>query len=208
MELISKYFSDLTEEQEKQLEKAGELYRNWNEKINLISRKDIENLYERHILNALAIAKIINFKSRTRILDLGTGGGFPGIPLAICFPEANFVLVDSIGKKIKVIQEIVKGLGLMNVKTKNIRGEELNGKFDFVIGRAVCPLDKFIEMVKGNLKNKDENEIENGIFYFGETGNIKNRNILDKIKEYKISEYFEEKYFIDRKVLYLSRSSL
>ncbi len=208
MNLILKYFLDLTDVQKVQFEKAGKLYLEWNEKVNLISRKDIENLYERHILNALAIAKIINFKSGTLVLDLGTGGGFPGIPLAIFFPEVNFVLVDSIGKKIKVIQEIAKELGLTNIETKNIRGEELNGKFDFVVGRAVCSLDKFSEMVKGNLKSKNENEIENGIFYFGEISNIQDKNILDKIEEYKIEGYFSEEYFVDRKVLYLNRRNL
>ena len=208
MELILKYFSNLTEEQKKQFRKIGELYQEWNEKINLISRKDIENLQERHILNALAIAKVIQFKPGTTILDLGTGGGFPGIPLAIFFPEVKFKLVDSIGKKIKVIQEIVKELELKNVEVENIRGEELEGQFDFVIGRAVCSLDKFFKMVRKNIRKESYHEIENGILYFGETKNIQDENILEKIVEYKIENYFSEDYFTDRKILYLNAIGL
>ncbi len=208
MDLILKYFPDLTEKQKEQFEKAGKLYAEWNEKVNLISRKDIENLYERHILNALAIAKIIDFKPETTVLDLGTGGGFPGIPLAILFPKVKFSLVDSIGKKIKVIEEIVKGLELTNVGTRNLRGEELEGQFDFVVGRSVCSLDKFAGLVRKNLRKESRHELENGILYFGETANIKDKNILEKVVEYKIGKYFSEEYFIDRKVLYLSRSSL
>jgi len=208
MELILKYFPDLTEKQKMQFEKMGKLYVEWNEKVNLISRKDIENLYERHILNALAIAKIIDFKPGTTVLDLGTGGGFPGIPLSVIFPEAKFSLVDSIGKKIKVIQEIVKGLELTNVGTRNLRGEELAGQFDFVVGRAVCPLDKFAGLVRKNLRKGSHHEIENGIFYFGETSSIEDSKILEKVVEYKIEKYFSEEYFKERKVLYLSRASL
>jgi len=203
MELILKYFPELTEIQKEQFKKLGSLYKDWNEKINLISRKDIENLYERHVLNALAVGKIIQFKPGTEILDLGTGGGFPGLPLAILFPRANFLLVDSVGKKLKAVKDISDKLGLENVEVRHLRGEELKEKFDFVIGRAVCPLDEFAEMSKDNLKNKSANDLENGILYFGATGNIKDKNILEKIVEYDIDKYFKEEYFKNRKVLYL-----
>jgi 16S rRNA (guanine527-N7)-methyltransferase len=203
MDLILKYFK-LSQKQEKQFQMLGGLYRDWNQKINLISRKDIENLYERHILNALAIAKIIEFKPGTEILDMGTGGGFPGLPLAILFPEVKFKLVDSIGKKLKVIEDISNKLGLKNIETQQIRGEDLQEKFDFVIGRAVCPLDKLAKMVKNNIKEESQHQLKNGILYFGATGNIKDKNILENSIAYNISDYFDEKYFQDRKVLYLS----
>lgn len=202
MELITKYFPNLTEEQKKQFDALGDLYQDWNEKINLISRKDIENLYERHILNALAIAKIIEFKKGAEILDLGTGGGFPGLPLAILFPEVKFVLVDSIGKKLKAIKDIVNKLELKNVDIRNLRGEDLEEKFDFVVGRAVCPLDEFAKIVGKNLKKENQHKIENGILYFGITENIQDKDVLNKVVEYDISNYFKEGYFKDRKVLY------
>ncbi len=208
MDLILKYFPNLIETQKVQFTKMGELFNKWNEKINLISRKDIENLYERHILNALAIGKIIQFKPGTQILDLGTGGGFPGLPLAILFPEVKFKLVDSVGKKLKAIEDIVDKIGLKNVEVRHLRGEELEEKFDFVLGRAVCSLDKFAEMVAKNIRKESQHEIENGILYFGETCNIKNQQILEKVKEYKIDNYFSEEYFQERKVLYLANSSL
>jgi 16S rRNA (guanine527-N7)-methyltransferase len=212
MDLILKYFPNLTERQRSQFEVLGDLYSDWNKKINLISRKDIENLYERHILNALAIAKIIEFKPGTEILDLGTGGGFPGLPLAILFPEVKFKLVDSIGKKLKVIEDISNKLGVKNIETQKTRGEDLQEKFDFVIGRAVCPLDEFAEMVKDNIKPKSQNSLKNGILYFGATGNIKDKDILNppagELIAYNISDYFEEEYFKDRKLLYLNVSKI
>ncbi len=208
MDLILKYFPELTEKQKKQFEKMGELYVDWNQKVNLISRKDIDNLYERHILNALAIAKIIKFKKGAEILDLGTGGGFPGMPLAILFPEARFLLADSIGKKLKAIEDISNKLGLKNVEVQHLRGEELEEKFDFVVGRAVCPLDEFARIVGKNLKKENQHELENGILYFGIRENIKDKNILEKVVEYKISNYFQEEYFGERKVLYLSKEAL
>lgn len=208
LKIITKYFPDLSPQQKKRFESLGGLYQEWNQKINLISRKDIENLYERHILNALAIAKIIEFKTETEILDLGTGGGFPGLPLAILFPEVKFKLVDSVGKKLKVIEDISNKLELKNIETQQIRGEELEEKFDFVIGRAVCPLDEFAEIVKDNIKPKSQNSLKNGILYFGATGNIKDKDILENSIAYNISDYFEEEYFEDRKVLYLNVSKI
>lgn len=202
MDLILKYFN-LTQQQERQFKTLGDLYQDWNQKINLISRKDIENLYERHILNALAIAKIIEFKPETEILDLGTGGGFPGLPLAILFPESKFKLVDSIGKKLKVIDDICNKLELKNVEIEQIRGEELQEKFDFVIGRAVCPLDEFTKMVEENIKPESQHQLKNGILYFGATENIKDKDILNNLLAYNISDYLEEEYFQNRKVLYL-----
>jgi len=202
MKLVLKYFN-LSQQQKNQFQMLGVLYRDWNEKINLISRKDIDNLYERHILNALVIGKIINFKPGTRVLDLGTGGGFPGLPLAILFPEIKFKLVDSIGKKLKVIENIVDKLELKNIETEQIRGEELRGKFDFVVGRAVCPLDDFAKIVRENIKKESRHNLKNGILYFGATENIEDKNILENLIAYSISEYFEEEYFVDRQVLYL-----
>ena len=211
MELILKYFK-LSQHQKKQFQALGDLYSDWNQKINLISRKDIENLYERHILNALAIAKIIEFKPDAEILDLGTGGGFPGLPLAILFPEVKFKLVDSIGKKLKVIEDISNKLGLKNIETQQIRGEDLQEKFDFVIGRAVCPLDEFAKMVKNNIKKESQHQLKNGILYFGATANIKDKDILNppagELIAYNISDYFEEEYFEDRKLLYLNVSKI
>jgi 16S rRNA (guanine527-N7)-methyltransferase len=202
MEIITKYFPDLSPQQKNRFESLGGLYQDWNQKINLISRKDIENLYERHILNALAIAKIIEFKKDAEILDLGTGGGFPGLPLAVLFHGTKFKLVDSIGKKLKVIEDISSKLGLKNIETQQIRGEKLQEKFDFVIGRAVCPLDEFVKMVKNNIKEESQHQLKNGVLYFGSTGNIKDKDILENSIAYNISDYFEEEYFKDRKVLY------
>ena len=203
MKLITKYFPDLTEEQHAQFEQLDGLYRLWNEQINVISRKDVEELYVRHILHSLGIAKVVSFKDKTRILDVGTGGGFPGIPLAILFPNCQFVLVDSIGKKIKVVNEIVSALGLQNVKAINARAEEVKGQFDFVVTRAVARIDKFIPWVKGKLKPEGFNDLKNGIIF------LKGGDLTEEIEEsgkkveiYPLSNYFKEEFFETKVVLY------
>ena len=180
------------------------VYRDWNEKINLISRKDIDSLYEKHILHSLAIAKIISFRPGTKILDVGTGGGFPGIPLAVLFPSTHFVLIDSIGKKIKVVQSVVEELGLKNVTAIHTRVEEVKTEFDFVISRAVTAFPVFVGLVKKNISRKPLNSLPNGIIY------LKGGDFEEEIKDYKrsievseISKYFDEPFFETKKVLYL-----
>ena len=201
---ILKYFSNLTPEQIVRFEKMDPLYRDWNGKINLISRKDIDSLYEKHILHSLAIAKIIDFRPETKILDVGTGGGFPGIPLAILFPSCHFVLLDSIGKKIKVVQAVSEELGLKNVTAIHGRVEDVKEEFDFVISRAVTTFPAFVGLVKKNISRKPQNALPNGIIY------LKGGDIQDEIKDYKrnieiteISNFFNEPFFETKKVVYL-----
>jgi len=201
---ILKYFPNLTPEQIVRLNIMGPLYHEWNQKINVISRKDIDSLYEKHILHALAIAKIIVFKPGTRILDVGTGGGFPGIPLAILFPDTRFVLVDSIGKKIKVVEAVAEALELKNVTAIKIRAEEVKEKFDFVISRAVMAFPAFVGLVRKNISPKPQNSLPNGIFY------LKGGDFQGEIKDFKrlaevieISDFFSEPYFRTKKVIYL-----
>jgi len=201
---ILKYFPNLTPEQIVRFEKMDPLYRDWNGKINLISRKDIDSLYEKHILHSLAIAKIIDFRPGTRILDVGTGGGFPGIPLAILFPSCHFVLIDSIGKKIKVVQAVSEDLGLKNVTAIHGRVEDVKEEFDFVISRAVTTFPAFVGLVKKNILRKPQNALPNGIIY------LKGGDIQEEIKDYKrnievteISNFFNEPFFETKKVVYL-----
>lgn len=201
---ILKYFPNLTPEQIVRFEKMDPLYRDWNGKINLISRKDIDSLYEKHILHSLAIAKIIDFRPGTRILDVGTGGGFPGIPLAILFPSCHFVLIDSIGKKIKVVQAVSEELGLKNVTAIHGRVEDVKEEFDFVISRAVTTFPAFAGLVKKNILRKPQNALPNGIIY------LKGGDIQEEIKDYKrnievteISNFFNEPFFETKKVVYL-----
>ena len=201
---IIKYFPNLTPEQIVRFEKMDPLYRDWNGKINLISRKDIDSLYEKHILHSLAIAKIIDFRPGTRILDVGTGGGFPGIPLSILFPLCHFVLIDSIGKKIKVVQAVSLELGLKNVKAIHGRVEDVKEEFDFVISRAVTTFPAFVGLVKKNISRKPQNALPNGIIY------LKGGDIQEEIKDYKrnievteISNFFNEPFFETKKVVYL-----
>jgi 16S rRNA (guanine527-N7)-methyltransferase len=165
MDLIREYFPALTDDQLQQFAMLPDLYSYWNERINVISRKDIENLEERHILHSLAIAKVIQFKEGSRVLDVGTGGGFPGIPLAILFPQTQFMLIDSIGKKIKVVDEIVQATGLKNVETRHCRAEDLKGQFDFVVSRAVTQLPVFLSWVKHRIAKRNINTLNNGILY-------------------------------------------
>ncbi len=201
---ILKHFPDLTPEQIICFEKMAPLYREWNEKINVISRKDIDSLYEKHILHALAIAKIVNFRPGTRILDVGTGGGFPGIPLAILFPTTHFVLIDSIGKKIKVVQAVADELGLKNVTAIQTRVEDVKEEFDFVISRAVTAFPDFVALVKKNIVRKPQNSLPNGIIY------LKGGDFQEEIRKFKnqievtnISDFFPEPYFETKKVIYL-----
>ena len=201
---IKRYFPQLTPEQIIRFDKMEPLYREWNEKINIISRKDIDSLYEKHVLHALAIARIITFSPGTKILDVGTGGGFPGIPLAILFPLCHFTLIDSIGKKIKVVQAVAEELDLKNVKAIHTRVQEVNEEFDIVISRAVTAFPDFVALVRKNIASNPQNARPNGIFY------LKGGDFQDEIRSFKniieiakISDFFAEPYFETKKVIYL-----
>ena len=205
MELINKYFPHITEEQRQRFAALDALYRDWNSKINVISRKDIDNLYEHHILHSLGIAQIINFKSGPRVMDLGTGGGFPGIPLAIMFPEVHFHLVDSIGKKIRVCDEVRTALGLTNVTTEWTRAENLKDKYDFVVSRAVMPLSDLVKLVRKNIATKTQNAMPNGLICL-KGGELANEVLPMKAHTLitSLSDYFEEEFFETKKVVYVS----
>ena len=202
MEIIKKYF-DLTQEQERQFAALGALYDDWNAKINVISRKDIGNLYEHHVLHSLGIAKVINFKPGTQVMDLGTGGGFPGIPLAIYFPEVQFHLIDSIGKKVRVATEVAQSIGLKNVTFAHERAEEEKGKFDYVVSRAVMPLQDLVKLVRKNISPKQQNALPNGLICLKggelehEAARLKDRSIF-----WHLSDYFEEEYFQTKQVVF------
>ena len=203
MKLIQKYFKDLTEEQLEQLNKLELLYKDWNSKINVISRKDIDELYLRHVLHSLSIAKLISFKNNTTLLDVGTGGGFPGIPLAILFPNCNFHLVDSIQKKINVVNIVVNELELKNVKTSCCRAELVKDKYDFVISRAVTNMKDFVSWIKYNVNKKSFNDLKNGVLYL-KGGDLKEELISFKnVKTYELSDFFKEDFFNEKKVVYL-----
>ena len=205
MELINKYFPHITEEQRQRFAALDALYRDWNSKINVISRKDIDNLYEHHILHSLGIAQIINFKPGTCVMDLGTGGGFPGIPLAIMFPEVHFHLVDSIGKKIRVCDEVRTALGLTNVTTEWTRAENLKDKYDFVVSRAVMPLSDLVKLVRKNIATKTQNAMPNGLICL-KGGELANEVLPMKAHALitSLSDYFEEEFFETKKVVYVS----
>lgn len=203
MELILKYFPNLSKKQQEQFAKLYDLYIEWNAKINVISRKDIDELYLRHVLHSLAIAKVVRFNSGTEILDVGTGGGFPGIPLAIMFPECQFHLVDSINKKLKVIEAVKESLGLSNVTTTHTRAENLNHKYDFIVSRAVTRMSEFVKWVRGKIKSEDRNAIPNGILY------LKGGDLSEELKPFPsadiidLTSFFEEPFFETKKVVYL-----
>ena len=201
---IYKYFPDLNPRQKEQFEKMGALYKSWNKKINLISRKDIDHLYIRHILHSLAIAKVISFRSGTNIMDAGTGGGFPGIPLAILFPEVQFHLTDSIGKKITVVREIASSLNLSNVKPMQIRAEKVNDKYDFIISRAVTRMNTFYYWVNKKIYSHSVNSLENGILY------LKGGDVEEEMNElghlyrvFDIASFFDETFFETKKVIFV-----
>lgn len=204
MQIIDKYFPGLSQRQKEQFNNLDTLYREWNAKINVISRKDIDNLYEHHVLHSMAIARIVRFKPSTSILDFGTGGGFPGIPLAILFPECRFRLIDGTGKKVNVAAEIAKAIGLENVEAIHQRGEEEKGKFDFIVSRAVMPMSDLVKIVSKNISRKQHNSIANGILA------LKGGNLSAELKPYHkivevtpISQFFDEEWFREKSVIYL-----
>jgi 16S rRNA (guanine527-N7)-methyltransferase len=204
LELILKYFPDLTDHQKQQFSQLESLYAEWNEQINVISRKDIDQLYERHVLHSLGLAKVIQFIDGTSLLDVGTGGGFPGIPLAILFPKCRFHCVDSIGKKIKVVNEVAEAIGLINLTAEHERAEKIKGKYDFIISRAVTRMKPFINWVHGKTLKKNSNKLLNGILY------LKGGDISDELAEVKrdynvfnLSDHFTEEFFETKKVVWV-----
>ncbi|WP_452229812.1 MULTISPECIES: 16S rRNA (guanine(527)-N(7))-methyltransferase RsmG [unclassified Lacinutrix] len=203
MELILKYFPNLTEDQIDKFTKLEALYQDWNLKINVVSRKDIDELYLRHVLHSLAIAKVIDFKPKTKIMDVGTGGGFPGIPLAILYPECSFHLVDSINKKLNVVREVAEGLGLENVKTTHCRVEEIKDTYDFIVSRAVAAMPTFVHWVKGRVAKKQNHELKNGIIY------LKGGDLAEELQDYpkatiyNISDYYTEDFFETKKIVHV-----
>ncbi|HKZ38297.1 MAG TPA: 16S rRNA (guanine(527)-N(7))-methyltransferase RsmG [Chryseolinea sp.] len=203
-DIIFHYFPDLSDSQKIQFSKLFDLYKDWNEKINVISRKDIDNLYVNHVLHSLSIGKIISFKPGAKILDVGTGGGFPGIPLAILFPETQFHLVDSIGKKITVVKNVAESLNLKNVKAEQVRAEQIKGEYDFIVSRAVTRLKEFYSWVNRKIKKDSMHELFNGILY------LKGGDLEEELAELKkphqifdISDYFQEEFFETKKIVYL-----
>ena len=203
-DLITKYFPNITARQREQFDALYDLYADWNAKINVISRKDITNLYEHHMLHSLAIAKFINFRDDTNVLDLGTGGGFPGIPLAIMFPNANFKMIDGTGKKIKVATEIANAIGLENVLLQHKRGEEERGKFDFIVSRAVMPLSDMMKIVRKNIAKDNHNAFENGIIVLkGGTLDEELKPFKKIVVQEKLSQWFEEPWFEEKNLIYV-----
>jgi 16S rRNA (guanine527-N7)-methyltransferase len=203
-QLISRYFPGLSDTQRQQYEALDALYREWNEKINVISRKDIDNLYEHHVLHSLAIAKVIRFRPGTRILDFGTGGGFPGIPLAILFPDCEFKLIDGTGKKIRVAQEVCNAIGLKNCHPEHLRGEDEKGQYDFIVSRAVMPLPDLVKIVRKNIAKKQQNALPNGILCLkGGDLQAETRPFHKIVQTTDISTFFSEEWFKEKHVIYL-----
>ncbi|NNT71865.1 16S rRNA (guanine(527)-N(7))-methyltransferase RsmG [Flavobacterium sp. IMCC34852] len=203
MEEIIKQFPNLTENQLLQFQKLEALYQDWNAKINVISRKDIAELYTKHVLHSLAIAKIQPFEPGTYVLDVGTGGGFPGIPLAILFPETRFYLIDVIAKKIKVVQAVVDGLGLKNVKAEQMRAENVKGDYDFIVSRAVTNMPDFVSWIKDKIKKQNKHELKNGILYLKGGDLTEELKDFPKATEYNIAEFFKDEFFETKKVVHL-----
>ncbi len=203
MELIKHYFPGLSQDQIDKFTQLNELYQDWNQKINVVSRKDIDEIYLRHVLHSLGIAKIQGFKPGAKVMDVGTGGGFPGVPLAILFPETSFHLVDSIGKKIKVVDEVVEGLNLENVRTSNCRVEEVEEQYDFIVSRAVAQMDTFVRWVKGKISKRQQHELKNGILYL-KGGDLSDElAVYETAKIYDLKDYFEEEFFETKSVVHL-----
>lgn len=203
VQLILKYFPALTDDQIEKFGRLEALYQDWNLKINVVSRKDIDELYIRHVLHSLGIAKVLRFKPGAEVLDVGTGGGFPGIPLAILFPESNFTLVDSIGKKIKVVQEVVDGLGLTNVRAKHSRVEDIDNTFDFIVSRAVAAMPTFVRWTKDKIAKKQQHELKNGILYLKGGDLTEELTDFPKAVVYNLSDYFVEDFYKTKKVVHL-----
>jgi len=203
LDIIKSYFPDITPEQEAQFAKLYDLYSHWNAQINVISRKDIDLLYERHVLHSLGIAKVMRFKPGTKVLDVGTGGGFPGIPLAILFPQASFHLVDSIGKKIKVVTEVAAGLGLTNLTAQHERAEKIKDKYHFIVSRAVTEFPEFYSWVRDKILKENFNDLPNGILYL-KGGDLREEfgRHYDKATFYDLKDYFKEEFFDTKKVVY------
>ena len=203
MEIILKYFPNLTEIQIEQFGKLEALYKFWNEQINVISRKDIDEIYTHHVLHSLGIAKVQGFLPNSKVLDIGTGGGFPGIPLAILFPETEFYLVDSIGKKIKVVNEVVADLGLTNVKAEHKRAELVNEEFDFIVSRAVTNMDDFVKWTKGKIAKKQRHELKNGILYLKGGDLTEELQNFPKATQYNLTDFYDDAYFETKKVVHI-----
>ena len=206
MNVILKYFSNLTEEQKEQFSKLESLYFEWNEKINVISRKDMDSLYERHVLHSLGIAKVMSFSAGTKVLDIGTGGGFPGVPLAMLFPEVEFTLVDSIGKKIKVVEAISQELGLKNVKAIHGRAEKIKDKYHFVVSRAVTQMPVFLRWLKGKFEKEQINKKHNGVLYL-KGGDLAEELAGIRCEIFQLRKFFEEEIFETKKVVYISKGN-